>query len=1263
MQSRILAPDSQFDPQRYEVLHELGMGGAGAVFLVRDRETGEQLALKRLQRLDQKSVQRFKREFRSLAHVHHPNLIRLYDLGRAPNGWFLTMEYVRGRSLSEELLAAHNVHATRAIAANDQGSDAAFVARVIDLFEQLASGIRAIHQAGMLHRDLKPSNVIVAHDGRVVLLDFGLVRDIDEGSHQVTQDGTVSGTPAYMAPEQACAEPLSEASDWYAFGVMLYEMLSGQLPIEGRDIPTLLHRKLTEEPASMPDDPSIPASLRRLCMQLLRRDPKERPSGDQVVATLSELKPAQEPRLRTVSEELVTDLAVSAATAPLFGRERELAQLREASERSRLFETVVVHVRGTSGAGKSALVEHFLDSSELTGRDDVLVLRSRCYEREAMPFKALDGAIDALVSHVSRLDSVTAAHQLPGGLADLIRVFPVFERLPIVTKLMRDRMSEDATTARQRAEQALKELIERIASQRQVIIWIDDLQWGDLDSASVIESWLKHPMQTQLMLVFSYRSEEIGTSPCLKVLLDPKLNAPNPVAIDLQPLSDRSVRELCSERLSLRSSAPPRLVDRIVHEARGNPFLAQQLVSLALAKQARGETDLENLSMEELVLRTVAMLSPEARALLNVLAIAGQPLAPGRALSAARVVHDARSHIHALQTLRLVRTRIVSGQRWIEVYHDRVREGVQALMTPEERTLHNTRLLRVLERAHPIDPDWLHELAMGAHEAGLAYRYGLLAAERAHASLAFERAAELYARCLSLSEQGAKNVDLWVKLAIALARCRRGAEAAQAYLQAAELAEPSAQPPLLRYAASHLLRSGRFEEGEQLVQRVLAALGVNVPESELGLIAAVGWERAQIALRGYKVKPHKNPEVAARLLRMAELYGTLAVETQLYAPVRSAWFQARAMRFALDCGDAASIARVMCLEAALECISGTPRAARKAAELFARAKEIAKTCDNDDLTVEVLTGQALAAMFLGRPLEVLEHSDAANRTYALKPIGGGHGDYFYRFAVNAARMVALQALGRHGEAREELRDFLERAQATGNRAAILQVTLTRTLAERAVDNCASSRARLDAERTELPKGVFGILQLLNMIATMLCACSTGEYEWALEVLEKQWPTYLKSMLHRTAYGASAAHFFHARLLLGQHVKTGSSADIERVLRPDMRVIAGLPQSPYRDAVLLRLRSRCAFMKGDRATAIALLQQSAQILDSAHYLEEPERDRFALGCMIGGEEGAAMCAAAEAAIARLGVLVAREELVSTHPELVAAGLLENVSQSS
>jgi serine/threonine protein kinase len=285
-----------FDPKRYEVQRELGSGAAGKVYLVFDRETGEQLALKKLTRIDQRSVLRFKREFRSLANLHHTNLIQLYDLARDSDAWFLTMEYVEGRNLDEEFREAQPAHETRDqqhASASDKDADAAYFKHVTDLFQQLAAGVRAVHQAGMLHRDLKPSNVVVAQSGRVVVLDFGLVRELEHAGEgiRLTHDGTIAGTPAYMSPEQASAEPLSEASDWYSFGVMLYEMLSGRLPIDGRSPIDLIQRKLHMLPESLSSDSEGPRPLRELCMALLERNPAARPNGEQVIATLAELSP------------------------------------------------------------------------------------------------------------------------------------------------------------------------------------------------------------------------------------------------------------------------------------------------------------------------------------------------------------------------------------------------------------------------------------------------------------------------------------------------------------------------------------------------------------------------------------------------------------------------------------------------------------------------------------------------------------------------------------------------------------------------------------------------------------------------------------------------------------------------------------------------------------------------------------------------------------------------------------------------------------
>jgi serine/threonine protein kinase len=243
------------------------------VYLALDHETGEHVALKKLFKLDQRSVARFKREFRALADIHHPNLVKLYHLNRGSEAWFLTMEYVAGKDFRQKFGADASGTRESMQPANDTADPAAEDSNVRELlrvFYDLACGVHAIHRAGMLHRDLKPTNALIADTGRVVVLDFGLVREI-EGDNLLTQDGTVAGTPAYMPPEQAMGEKLSEASDWYAFGAMLYEAISGVLPIESRNVTLLLQRKLKEDPA--PLEHGAPPAVRRLCLALLARDP------------------------------------------------------------------------------------------------------------------------------------------------------------------------------------------------------------------------------------------------------------------------------------------------------------------------------------------------------------------------------------------------------------------------------------------------------------------------------------------------------------------------------------------------------------------------------------------------------------------------------------------------------------------------------------------------------------------------------------------------------------------------------------------------------------------------------------------------------------------------------------------------------------------------------------------------------------------------------------------------------------------------------
>src|SRR5262249_38248836 len=154
------------------------------------------------------------------------------------------------------------------------------------------------------------------------------------------------------------------------------------------------------------------------------------------------------------------------------------------------------------------------------GHPATLVLRSRCYEREAMPFKALDGVIDALSRHLAHANELEVSNLLPTDIAALAQLFPVLERLRPVPHLLSLRGGAGAAVRqRQRAERALRELFSRLASRRQVVIWIDDLQWGDLDSAGILKGWLQRGADLPILLVVSYRADEVETSECLRAFL------------------------------------------------------------------------------------------------------------------------------------------------------------------------------------------------------------------------------------------------------------------------------------------------------------------------------------------------------------------------------------------------------------------------------------------------------------------------------------------------------------------------------------------------------------------------------------------------------------------------------------------------------------------------------------------------------------------------------------------------------------------------
>ncbi|HEY6051550.1 MAG TPA: serine/threonine-protein kinase, partial [Thermoanaerobaculia bacterium] len=309
------------------------------VYEALDRERNSLVALKTLRRTGEDGLYRLKQEFRSLADIAHPNLVSLYELFSDGEQWFFTMELVEGRNFHEAVCAVdgespissgmtrgktsggEDTQTLDGLFHTEPGSSLVAPAplsrttahfdlgRLRSALAQTVAGIQFLHAAGKLHRDIKSSNVLVTPSQRVVLLDFGLVTELglSEGEDRSL---ALAGTPAYMSPEQGSGQPLSEASDWYSVGVMLYEALTGQTPFVGTHAEILLEKRRREPPPPESIASGIPSDLGRLCADLLRRDPAKRPTGPEILRRLGNPAPA----VRGTP-------ALAMRTSPLVGRD------------------------------------------------------------------------------------------------------------------------------------------------------------------------------------------------------------------------------------------------------------------------------------------------------------------------------------------------------------------------------------------------------------------------------------------------------------------------------------------------------------------------------------------------------------------------------------------------------------------------------------------------------------------------------------------------------------------------------------------------------------------------------------------------------------------------------------------------------------------------------------------------------------------------------------------------------------------------------
>ena len=1195
--------------QRFDIRRQVGAGGMGVVFEAFDQKRQGTVALKKLRHSDSSALYRLKREFRSLADVAHPNLVPLYELIAEGAEWFFTMEfvegvdfltYVRPNSVEASMIAVESTATlqrdspARAGGQCPPGNGTLRIDALRSAFSQLAEGVSALHAYGKLHRDLKPSNVLVRKDGRVVILDFGLVADLQKFDNRGI---TFGGTPRYMSPEQFLNQPVTPASDWYSVGVMLYEALTGSLPDRGNLFASTPGRKIRVKPPR-DIDASLPADLSQLAVDLLSFDPRQRPGGAEVLSRIGGVSLLPHP-------ELPADTA-------FIGRERQVQQMWDAYARTQAGTAVTLLIHGGSGIGKTSLVQHFL-RRVVEGDRDAVVLRGRCYEQESVPFKALDNLIDDLRLYAKTLSPLELKAVTPLDVSALTRIFPVLELLETGSKRRRPADTRDSQELRRRAFTGMREMLTRIADAHPLVLFFDDVQWGDRDSAAVLSELLGPPDPPPALVVLAYRTTESGISPFVSDVNRLRAAAVLGEVIDVPvpPLSEEEATELASAVADISIEE----TKAIARASDGSPFFVTEMARMA-ASIGEGRTFL---SVDDLIRARVHELPEASRRVLEVVAVAGQPLE--RSVIEAAAGTTEREAVLTLRSHHLVRSHTVSGHEEIVFHHDRFREAVLALLGENERHALHRRLAVALQHAGTRDPELLATHFALAGEKTTAAMHTIEAADNATATLAFDHAAKLYKLALELDPDSAVANDIPIRLADALANAGRTGEAGPIYLRAAEQADARRALELRRRAAESLLRGGHVDEGLKAVREVLAAVGMELPRTPRRALLGIVWGRVLLALHGLHMREGTattDPDLLMKIdILWAVIIGLARIDN-----IRSVYFQPEHLRLALDSGDAYRIARALVIEAGFAGTRGGP-GRKRAFLILDRTEKHARRVGHPHAIGLSYLAASVVHFYVGEFRRALESAKQAEEIFREHCTG-------VVWEINTSQNYLLSSLAYLGDMNElgrrvpqQLREARERgdlyaATDAAGRAGIFWL---------AMDQTDQARFAIMRAMEQWSLVGFHFQHFLELGAHTQIDLYLGDSASAIARIRERWPALKRSMLLRIQFNRIEAIFLRARAAAAEARRTGDRSLLEMAER-DARLIAGEKMRwarPLADS----LYAAAAAQRGDRAGAVNALQSAVGGFDRMQMSLFAAAARWQLAGLLPDQEGRTVLAEAEA----------------------------------
>lgn len=1010
-----------------------------------DRERGTRVAVKMLRSVDAASLYRFKREFRTLSGLSHPNIVALYELVCEDERWYLSMEliegvdfitFIRPPSNEEELdpsevgmpfgqteVTADTRLITGVPEVKPEFSTLVDEARLRASLGQLASATRALHDSGLVHRDLKPSNTRITGAGRLVLMDFGIAAA--ENERATIHGDATAGTPSYMAPEQAAGDRPTPAADWYAFGSMMYQAITGRLPFEGPRNQVLIDKQRSAPRSIAELVDGCPADLADLCMALLQRDPSHRPTGEQVFRRLGS------------SDKERTFTTRGTEGGRFVGREMPMARMLRSYRDVREGKSNCVLVVGAVGMGKSALLERFAHEVAAFPEDPAdplggppLVLRGRCHESESLAYRAFDDIIDGLTRHLVSLPDKIVADLLPRDADSLPRLFPVMRRVPAVRVVQPIGGLEGAANT-SRAFAALKALFAALTHRGPVVIVIDDMQWADPSSLELIEHVLGPPAIQGLCLVLSGFPGSPATS-LLQAVLGRVYPAASLSVLELAPLGEDDQRMI----VALHAANDPHLSpdeQSVWTASEGNPLFLHEILRFVSEHPDRLNEWKALPAHERLnaaLAARVEALADEPRRLLEAIAIAQTPL-PARVLARAAGIgrDDAERAAAVLRVAGFAHSEQGSDERPLVVNHPRLTETVLSQLSEEATKQLHRQLADDLERWDDAPPAALahHLLASGERSRGVHFLCE--AAELADDKGDTERAVELLTAARdAAAEVGAPvgEIEAWrARLLMGLGRHR---DAAEAFLRATDGATDSARAKYLQLRAENLLWSGDVDGGLAVFANVLKLYGRELPKTKGSAIRSMLATRVRLWWKSSQVVSRAAADIPNRVLARIDSLHAAATALTMLDPIKGVALQREHFAAALDAGEPQRLRRARALDAMYRAMREREVINDPIAEVTKIVIE-ARISDDPTFIATNLYCKASIEALAGNVDAAIESSAEGERV--LSRVERRHS--WERGSLRFIRLITLLYRGRFAEAKALLEDATTEAMRRGDR--------------------------------------------------------------------------------------------------------------------------------------------------------------------------------------------------------------------------------------